>query len=195
MVRLLGIGIRLAAVSLVAVITVSCAAIRPEHCPYANWNATGELHASKGFQSRLPSLIDTCLQVGVLPDAEAYLAGYQRGLLGFCTIENGWVWGKSRDVNPNICPPALSSGFDRGFEARSTLEQLEIEEANLKTERDELEFRISEGDNINYETIRRLREVNRELDQIDSERRRTRIGFAAWLKAHGLEAPEELFSY
>lgn len=91
MVRLLGTGIRLAAVSLVAVITVSCAAIRPEHCPYANWNATGELHASKGFQSRLPSLIDTCLQVGVLPDAEAYLAGYQRGLLGFCKIGRAHV--------------------------------------------------------------------------------------------------------
>ena len=80
------------------VVIVACEPIKPEHCPYADWAATGELHASKGYQSRLPGLVDTCMKVGVLPDADAYLAGYKQGLLSFCTIENGWVWGEHRSL-------------------------------------------------------------------------------------------------
>lgn len=190
-----GLGLRAVALGLVGVISISCSTIRPEHCPYADWQATGELHASKGFQSRLPSLVETCTRVGIMPDGEAYIAGYQQGLLRFCTIENGWVWGQSRDVNPGICPPALRTGFDRAFKARATLEQLDRDESNLLSRRDQLEDQMGLAAENPYTTYLAIKEVQRELDRLDTERRNTRIGFATWLKAHGLEPPVELFKY
>ena len=191
---LLRIGKLGAALSL-TVFLASCAAIRPEHCPYADWNATGELHASKGFQSRLPSLYDTCLPVGVLPDGDAYIAGYQRGLLGFCTIENGWVWGGNRTVNPGICPPALSPGYDRAFKTRAALERLAVEEANLVAQRDALEDQLFNSGVRDMKLLYELRSVRNELDKLDLERHRTRSGFASWLRQMGLEAPLDLYSY
>lgn len=186
---------RWAFVGLVSLLVASCSAIRPEHCPYADWGATGELHAIKGFQSRLPGLYDTCLPVGVLPDGDAYIAGYQRGLMRFCTIENGWVWGSNRSVNPNICPPALAPGFDRAFNTRSTLEALIIEETNLKARRDQLEDMIFAGYVDDVAVLRELREVRQDLERLEIERHRTRSGFASWLQLMGLEVPLDLYSY
>ena len=186
---------RWAGAVLATLFLAGCSAIRPEHCPYADWGATGELHASKGFQSRLPGLYDTCLPVGVLPDGDAYIAGYQRGLLGFCTIENGWVWGGNRTVNPSICPPALSAGFDRAFNTRATLERLDVEEASLISQRDQLEDMIFEGSMREADLLRELRNVRRDLERLDVERQRTRSGFAGWLQLMGLEVPHDLYSY
>jgi len=176
-------------------VLAACSAIKPEHCPYANWNATGELHASKGFQSRLPSLYDTCLKVGVLPDGDGYIAGYQRGLMGFCTIENGWSWGQNRKVNPSICPPALAQGFDRAFNTSSSLEELDREEAGLIADRDRIEDLIDDGIVIPYDKLVELRHIRADIDGVDTERRRTRNGFAAWLSRMGLVPPPELYNY
>ena len=186
---------RLVCVILVSLLLASCSAIRPEHCPYADWGATGELHASKGFQSRLPGLYDTCLSVGVLPDGDAYIAGYQRGLLRFCTIENGWVWGGNRTVNPNICPPALAPGFDRAFSTRATLETMIVEEASLEARRDHLEDMIFDGYAHDVSVLRELRDIRHDLERLEVERPRTRSGFASWLQMMGLEVPLDLYSY
>ncbi|MGA0234142.1 MAG: DUF2799 domain-containing protein [Alphaproteobacteria bacterium] len=186
---------QLVCVFLITLLVASCSAIRPEHCPYADWGATGELHASKGFQSRLPGLYDTCLPVGVLPDGDAYIAGYQRGLLRFCTIENGWVWGGNRTVNPNICPPALAPGFDRAFNTRAKLEAMNVDEASLEARRDQLEDMIFEGYAHDVSVLRELREIRSDLERLEVERHRTRSGFASWLQMMGLEVPLDLYSY
>ena len=177
------------------VVIVACEPIKPEHCPYADWAATGELHAVKGYQSRLPGLVDTCMKVGVLPDADAYLAGYRQGLLSFCTIENGWVWGEHRNLNPRVCPPSMAEGFDRGFAVRSKLEELIIEEQNLRQARNSIEERLAAGEPVTYEEVYDMREMTQELERLNAERERTRNGFANWLSAMGLVAPHDLFKY
>jgi len=174
---------------------VACEPIKPEHCPYADWAATGELHASKGYQSRLPGLVDTCMKVGVLPDADAYLAGYRQGLLSFCTIENGRVWGEHRSLNPGICPASMADGFDRGFAVRSKLEELIIEEQNLRQARNSIEERRAEGEPVTYDEIYDMRQMTRQLEHLDAERERTRNGFANWLSTMGLVAPYDLYKY
>ena len=176
-------------------VIVACEPIKPEHCPYADWAATGELHAAKGYQSRLPGLVDTCMKVGVLPDADAYLAGYRQGLLSFCTIENGWVWGEHHNLNPWICPPSMAEGFDRGFAVRAKLEELVIEEQNLRQARDSIEERLAEGEPVTYEEIYEMRQMTEKLERLDTERERTRNGFANWLNAMGLVAPHDLYKY
>lgn len=191
------IWVSMARVSVGVVMTLlvaSCTTIRPEHCPYADWGATGELHASKGFQSRLPGLYETCMAVGVLPDGDAYIAGYQRGLLGFCTIENGWTWGGNRAVNPGICPPAMAQGYDRAFSTRASLERLAVEEAAIEARRDELEEMIISGDFRDDTLLRELRNLRTDLDRLEVKRQRTRNGFALWLRQMGLEAPLDLYN-
>ena len=177
------------------VVIVACEPIKPEHCPYADWAATGELHAAKGYQSRLPGLVDTCMKVGVLPDADAYLAGYRQGLLSFCTIENGWVWGEHRNLNPRVCPPSMAEGFDRGFAVRSKLEELIIEEQNLRQARNSIQERLAAGEPVTYEEVYDMREMTQELERLNTERERTRKGFANWLSAMSLVAPHDLFKY
>ena len=177
------------------VVIVACEPIKPEHCPYADWAATGELHAAKGYQSRLPGLVDTCMKVGVLPDADAYLAGYRQGLLSFCTIENGWVWGEHHNLNPQVCPPSTAEGFDRGFAVRSKLEELIIEEQNLRQARNSIEERLAAGEPVTYKEVYDMREMTQELERLNAERERTRNGFANWLSAMGLVAPHDLFKY
>jgi len=186
---------RLSAVMGLGLLVASCTAIRPEHCPYTDWRATGELHASKGYKSRLPGLFETCMAIGVLPDGDAYVAGYQRGLLGFCTIENGWTWGEHRSVNPGICPPATSPGFDRAFGTRASLEQLAVEEASMESRRDELEEMVVSGEFSDETLLRELRNLRKDLDRLEVERLRTRNGFAHWLRHMGLEAPQDLYNY
>ena len=186
---------RVGAVTLAGLVVVGCGAIRPEHCPYANWEATGELHASKGFQSRLPGLYDTCMAVGVLPDGDAYVAGYQRGLLGFCTIENGWTWGAHRAVNPGTCPPGMAAGFDRAFTTRNRLEQMGLKEASMEARRDDIEELIIVGNVNDEQLLQELRDLRGDLDDLDAKQYRTRNGFAQWLRQMGLEAPFDLYNY
>lgn len=176
-------------------IFAACEPIKPEHCPYADWEATGALHASKGYDSRLPGMVDTCMKVGVLPDAESYLRGYQQGLLSFCTIENGWAWGQKQDFSPRICPPSMSAGFERGFEARSRLEALIIEETNTRQIRDSIEERLLAGAPVVYSEIYEMRQLTQKLGRLDHERQRVRNGFANWLSNMGLVPPEDLFKY
>ena len=74
---------RLSAVMGLGLLVASCTAIRPEHCPYTDWRATGELHASKGYKSRLPGLFETCMAIGVLPMAMPTLPGTSAAFWAF----------------------------------------------------------------------------------------------------------------
>lgn len=45
-----------------------------------------------------------------------YLDGYSKGIIQYCTFENGYQLGNTSLENPNICPTELSEQFDKGFQ-------------------------------------------------------------------------------
>ena len=89
----------------------------------------------------------------------------------------------------------MAEGFDRGFAVRSKLEELIIEEQNLRQARNSIEERLAAGEPVTYEEVYDMREMTQELERLNAERERTRNGFANWLSAMGLVAPYDLYKY
>lgn len=89
----------------------------------------------------------------------------------------------------------MSAGFERGFEARSRLEALIIEETNTRQIRDSIEERLLAGAPVVYSEIYEMRQLTQKLGRLDHERQRVRNGFANWLSNMGLVPPEDLFKY
>ena len=55
----------------------------------------------------------------------------------------------------------MAEGFDRGFAVRSKLEELIIEEQNLRQARNSIEERLAAGEPVTYEEVYDMREMTR----------------------------------
>jgi hypothetical protein len=73
-----------------------------------------------------------------------YLDGYTRGVMEYCTYDNGFVLGGQNKAIKNICPPELRTLFDRGYN---------VGLAELKTKMRDLDQITEERDrNPNWNT-------------------------------------------
>nr|WP_276583733.1 DUF2799 domain-containing protein [Pseudomonas sp. RIT-PI-AD] len=66
----------------------------PEQCRAADWRRVGLRDGNDGWpRTRLDAYRRDCGEVGVRPDASAYLDGWKAGIPAFCTAERGWYRG------------------------------------------------------------------------------------------------------
>lgn len=78
-----------------ALLLTGCASMTPEQCKVADWYQVGLDDGSKGEppQTNLADYAKDCAEAGVRPDPQRYRAGWESGVLRFCTAYSGWSEG------------------------------------------------------------------------------------------------------
>lgn len=161
----------LLAVMALAGLTAGCATLSEEECLNADWVGIG---FTDGTNGRSPSRLDeharACAQHQLGVNAEAWRAGYEDGLVRYCTPFNGAREGASGDTYRGVCPAVLEGDFLAGYrEGRDVLRIWQVYEAELNELR-----RIDNAIDNRTDRIQDLRARLDNEDLTDEERQRLR---------------------
>ena len=81
-------------------------------CLTADWNGIGYQEGARGQSSdSLARHRKACAKHGVTPDLDAYLAGWDEGVVRFCTPQKGFNAGSSGHTYQGVCPADLEPDF------------------------------------------------------------------------------------
>lgn len=148
---------------LATVLLSGCAVMSEKECRSADWREQGERDALAGHaRSRLLDIREACAKAGVAPVEALYLDGWNRGIVQFCTVENGARWGREGRGYHQSCPPQLERAFLMYYgdglrvrEAERSLERLRNEQLQAQKQLDKAKDESKR---------RKLREQLRTLD-------------------------------
>lgn len=111
-------------------------------CTGIDWNDLGYTTATKGKSVRtFDAYRDQCgnnLEEGAM---DSYIEGYTKGVIEYCTYDNGYILGKQNKPIGASCPIEVRSLFEKGYaqglrELKENLAELDREREN--TEREEM---------------------------------------------------------
>jgi hypothetical protein len=141
-----------------------CAAMSEEECLTADWHEQGMREAVSGKpRSNFIKDREACEKIGVEADEKQYMAGYDAGILLFCTPENGKRWGREGRYYAQTCPVKQSMAFEANYRAGYSVYQAEEAIVSLHTEQDRLESKLDKADDDKER--QRLRRELRRLDE------------------------------
>lgn len=90
----------------------SCATMSAEQCQAGDWSGQGYADGAAGLtMSRLNDHAEACAKHGITPDAAAYGAGREQGLLQYCTPDRGFREGRAGSAYAGVCPSYLEADF------------------------------------------------------------------------------------
>lgn len=157
-----------------------CATMSESQCRFADWHELGQRDARDGRPAAyFAERAEACREHGLTADHEAYRAGWQHGLDGFCTPDGGFRHGVEGSDYRDTCPPGRERAFLAGYglgmdlhRAQQRLERLEGEIVSLESELGELE----EGEGEEARRLERelqdrrhaLRVTERELGRLEA---------------------------
>ena len=148
--RRCGVGFgRVFAASVAIAALQSCTTLSEDDCLTLDWAVLGETDGELGRPlSDLYRYRRDCAKYDVVPDSRAYMEGRQRGLLVFCTEDNGYREGRNGAVSRLVCPAALEPGFRRGYElgraVYASVTELRASNDSIVSARSEIEHLESE---------------------------------------------------
>ena len=97
----------------------ACASLSEDECRAGDWATIG---FEDGAQGRDAAFIgehrEACAEYGIAPDLNAWLAGRERGLLSYCTVDRAYSLGRSGRPVANVCPATLTQRSDPILAAR-----------------------------------------------------------------------------
>jgi Protein of unknown function (DUF2799) len=102
-----------------------CASMSKKDCENADWHAIGYGDGARGIQSgNLNTYSQRCAEYKIVPDANAYQAGWEQGIRTYCTSATGFNTGAAGQFYNNICPadvaPAFLAGYRQGLDQYCT---------------------------------------------------------------------------
>lgn len=168
----------------------SCATMSAEQCLAGDWVGQGFSDGAAGYaMSRLGEHAEACVKHGVVPDDAAYRAGWNDGVLRYCTIDNGFRVGAQGGSYAGVCPAGIERDFVIAYEdgrvvhlaeqavseARSRIDSnaYRLEELDDKIDAKQRELRAEGLTDAERDAIRnRIRELRRERDDTEREWRR-----------------------
>ena len=168
----------------------SCATMSAEQCMAGDWPSQGYADGAAGLtMSRLNDHAEACAKHGVTPDASAYGAGREQGLMQYCTPDRGFQAGRTGSSYGGVCPSRLEADFIPAYrdgqlvhqaeqalaDARGRVESLgnRLEELDDKITAKQAEARADGLTDQQRETIRnRIQEIRRERADNEREWRR-----------------------
>lgn len=129
-----------------------CATITRDECRAEDWGSIGQRDGAEGHApSRLESHARTCANFSIVPDPQAYRAGWDTGVLLYCTPQNGFATGRENKSYHGLCPASVAGRFLEGREVGARLGAAERRVAaaestlrNGESERERLRRRMDE---------------------------------------------------
>jgi Protein of unknown function (DUF2799) len=140
---------RLARLSIAALILSGCASMSANECRTVDWRTVGYEDGAAGRAGdHIAQHRKACAKHGVSPDFARYQMGREQGLREYCKPVNGFRVGESGSDYAGVCPVDLEDAFASAYSSGRHLFTLQS--------------RISE-------TVRQLSERRRELNHIDED--------------------------
>jgi hypothetical protein len=168
----------------------SCATMSAEQCLAGDWSGQGYADGTAGYSmSRLGEHAQACAEHGVVPDDAAYRAGWNQGILQYCTPANGFRTGRQGGGYAGVCPSDVERDFLAAYEdgriihvaeqavtdARSRVNSTgaRLEELDDKIQAKQRELRADGLTDADREAIRgRIGELRRERENTERDWRR-----------------------
>lgn len=156
-------------------ISISCGSIgrvnRPtvtgDPCAQADWFEVGRLDGLQGIQEETSAYVGRCRRY---LNEELYLAGWNRGLVDFCTPERAFDAGRSGlDYADGICPAHAEPTFLQAFKKGRELLKIERENVDLESQIDRLRRLLDSPDTTGMSVVP---QVSHDLQKLRDRRAR-----------------------
>lgn len=112
-------------------------AVSGDPCGHADWFEVGRVDGISGTTQERSTYVGRCLSQGREFDADLYQAGWQKGLIEYCTPERGFDAGRSGVEYTGICPAHMEAKFLRRFKIGAQIAELERKNAVIEAQIDE----------------------------------------------------------
>ncbi|PSV31485.1 MULTISPECIES: DUF2799 domain-containing protein [unclassified Photobacterium] len=142
-----------------------------QECQTANWQALGYMDGSQGASStQFNERSSACSEYNVRADFSQYQAGYQKGLISYCTESHGFFVGSHGKSYQGVCPQNTAKAFVKGYNHG---QQLYTAQENVSRAERELSYEQHEIDNQKE----KLNELKNSLiyDQLTPRERREKL--------------------
>lgn len=136
----------LAALAFGALFTLSgCATLSESQCVASDWETVGYRDGLGGTQSaQLLKHQNACVKHGIVPDREAYLAGWEDGIRQYCLPENGFTAGEAGRSYANVCPEDMQASFYAAYQEGRQLYLATVEIDSLNRQIAQKEYRLKQ---------------------------------------------------
>lgn len=120
-----------------------CASLSESQCLAGDWQTVGYRDGTNGQDpSALLKHQNACVKHGVTPDRQAYLAGWDRGILQYCQPRNGFALGERGASFPHLCPDTVVDLFEAAYHDGRRIYLARAEIRRLEREIDAREHRL-----------------------------------------------------
>ena len=151
-----------------------CASLSEEECRTADWQRLGFKDGATGHSdSRIAEHVEACGKTGIRPTAQQWRAGWDQGVLTYCTPNVGWREGLAGRSYSGVCRGRNEDGFLYAFNYGTEIHRLQARVESNHMEIRRLERQLAEA--TKNETRQELRRRIRQLDH-DQSRLRFSLG-------------------
>ncbi len=129
----------------VAVLGSGCQSnsVTESQCIAGDWQTVGYRDGADGYRSsRLLEHQDACVKHGVIPDRNAYMAGWQQGVREYCQVQNGFDVGERGYGYDNVCPADQRDAFLSAYHDGRQLYLARSDVSNLEQAISQREYRL-----------------------------------------------------
>jgi hypothetical protein len=100
----------------VSFVTSCSGNVKELNCSEKNWKDLGFQYGSAG--KNIHHVDEQLKACNFFKDDKikiSYADGYTKGILKFCTFENGFAYGSENKKNPKVCPLEVRKKFEAGY--------------------------------------------------------------------------------
>lgn len=147
---------------------IGCASMSIEECLHANWYQRGVLDGESGEKrTYVEEHAKACKEAHVVPDFARWTAGWERGIVNFCTPENGFEVGRRGSYYQRSCPPQYDADFMAGYRDGKAIYDAErkVDDLENRIRNQEKKLRDSKDDRERGRLRDEIRSLDRELRQ------------------------------
>lgn len=105
-------------------------------CRNADWFEVGRVDGLTGVPMGNSSYMGRCRSLGIEVDEELYTAGWNRGLVDYCTPDRAFDAGRAGEAYNDICPAHLEGPFLKRFKLGAQISKIEKRNLALELEVD-----------------------------------------------------------
>lgn len=140
-----------------------CATLSEGQCRTLSWEQLGRMDGRQGYPaSRLFEHSKACADYGIAIDDRAYHQGRDRGLLDYCTADNGFQEGRKGARYYGVCPALIEPDFLERYRDGRLLHDAESELSRIEERIERLEYQLDSDELDNNQR----RQLNRELREL-----------------------------
>ena len=140
-------------------------------CKFADWFEVGRVDGLNGVSIETSTYVGRCKALDTPVDQELYSAGWERGLVDYCTPDRAYDAGRTGESYGGVCPKNLEAKFLKRFKLGAEISALEKKNAQLASA---VESKLVELDSILKDALQRMPSSESKKQALESEIKKLR---------------------